>query len=497
METLTLQHDLRPELPNIYGALDYRCFRDTLVKMDEIFSKSDLEHKIILQTLEQQLANNELNQKQLSSARQSNFHYSKLKHALRCNIARHLTGESYRLFSMRLADSTLFQWFTGIHQFGPRKAASKSTLERYEKMFDESLIAQMIREGLSDLSDESQAIEAGLQQAIDYKQAWMDSTCIKAAIHFPVDWVLLRDAARSLLLAIKTIRAQGLKHRITEPSLLLKQMNKLCIAMTHARRKKDSKRQRKIILRSMKKLSTCLSRHAERYRQLLIAEWKNTEWSEAQMQQVICRIDNILEQLPQAIKQAHERIIGERIIKSSDKLLSLYDKDAQVIVRGKAGNEVEFGQRLLLTEQEDGLIIDWELFGDSAPSDSQLLKPTINRIESYYGAIDSVCTDRAFSSKKNDAFLKEKNIFNATCPRDPNVLREKLSDPAFADLQTRRSQTEARIGIFKNIFLGRPLRSRITLYKRHAINWCVLTHNLWVLARKAIADEKSLLKKAA
>ncbi len=88
METLTLQHDLRPELPNIYGALDYRCFRDTLVKMDEIFSKSDLEHKIILQTLEQQLANNELNQKQLSSARQSNFHYSKLKHALRCNIAR-------------------------------------------------------------------------------------------------------------------------------------------------------------------------------------------------------------------------------------------------------------------------------------------------------------------------------------------------------------------------------------------------------------------------
>ena len=86
------------------------------------------------------------------------------------------------------------------------------------------------------------------------------------------------------------------------------------------------------------------------------------------MQCVIGRIDNILKQLPAAINQAHERIIGERQIKSSDKILSLYDKDVEVIVRGKADAEVEFGQRLLLTEQEDGVIIDWELFAKGSPS---------------------------------------------------------------------------------------------------------------------------------
>jgi hypothetical protein len=43
---------------------------------------------------------------------------------------------------------------------------------------------------------------------------------------------------------------------------------------------------------------------------------------------------------------------------SLDKILSFYDKEVEVIVRGKSGAEVEFGQRLLLTEQEDGLIID-------------------------------------------------------------------------------------------------------------------------------------------
>lgn len=113
----------------------------------------------------------------------------------------------------------------------------------------------------------------------------------------------------------------------------------------------------------------------------------------------------------------------------------------------------------------------------------------MQRIEKCYGSINSVSADRAFSSLANDEFLKEKNIINGLCPKSPKQLQEKLMDPVFVSLQTRRSQTEARIGIFKNVFLGKPLRSRITLYKRHAINWCVLTHNLWVLSRISLADK--------
>jgi len=489
METLAFQQELRPELPNVYGTLDYHNFRKMLIKIDEILTKSGLEHDVVSQALAQQIQDDKGDVRQSYSDQKSSFHYKTLRHALRCNIARHLTGESYRLFSMRLADSTLFQWFTGINSFGTRKAISKSALERYEKQFDETFITEMICQWLSKLSDTSKALNAGLSQAISFKSVLMDSTCIKANIHFPVDWLLLRDGARSLIAAIKTIRAQGLKHRMIEPAALLKQMNKLCIQMTHTRRKKDSKKHRKAILRAMKKLSHCISKHADRYRQLLNNNWGKTEWTDGQTQLVIGRIDNILDQLPAAIKQAHERIIGERLIRSADKILSLYDKDAQVIVRGKAGNEVEFGNSLLLTEQDNGLIIDWQFFADQAPSDSRLLQPTLQRIENCYGFTESASADRGFSSAANDAYLKEKNMINAICPRSPKQLQERLSDPIFASLQTRRSQTEARIGIFKNVFLGNPLRSRITLYKRHAINWCVLTHNLWVLSRMSLSDE--------
>jgi hypothetical protein len=503
MNTVPFQTELRPELPNVYGTLDYQEFRSTLIKIDEILTKSGLETQLVMEALNQYVATNNIDSVKFYNSRQVAFHHRKLRHALRCNIARHLTGESYRLFSIRLADSALFQWFTNISDFGCRQAISKSSLERYEKCFDEALVTKKICECLAALSDPNKALESGLHQTIDCKNVFIDSTCIKANIHFPVDWVLLRDAARSLLSAIKTIRAKGLKHRMIEPHLLLRQMNKLSIAMTHVRRKANGKKQRKVIFRSMKTLGACIAKHAKRYRQLLNNEWEKTDWTYAQAQQVIRRIDLILEQLPAAIKQAHERIVGERLVPSENKILSLYDKDAHVIVRGKAGNEVEFGQGLLLTEQINGLIIDWQLFGEQPPSDSKLLAPAIARIEKYYGPISSACGDRGFSGKNNVTLLKEHDVYDAICPKSPKELQERLSDPIFLSLQTRRSQTEARIGIFKNVFLGKPLRSRITSYKRIAVTWCVLTHNLWLLSRMAIEYERSaeyklsLLKKAA
>jgi len=36
-----------------------------------------------------------------------------------------------------------------------------------------------------------------LTQAVDLDSAFLDTTCLKANIHYPVDWVLLCDAART------------------------------------------------------------------------------------------------------------------------------------------------------------------------------------------------------------------------------------------------------------------------------------------------------------
>ncbi len=501
MKNLTIQNDFRPEVPqisHIFSNIDYKNFRETLIKIDEILTKGQLEDRFIESAIEQWMISEKKNALEFMDTKGYARLWKQLQFALRCNIARHLTGEPFRLFSLHLADSELYQWFTGIHHFTKRKSISKSALERFDKMFDEDEIAKILCQWQADfLTDPHKAETIGLTDSLEFNDLFLDSTCVKANIHFPVDWVLLRDAVRSLLSAIKTIRAQGLKHRMIDPAALMKQMNKLCIAMTHTRRQKDSNKKRKKILREMKTLNQCVKKHAERYRALLIKKREKTSWTEAQANQVIHRIDNILSQLPAAIKQAHERIIGERKLLSEEKILSLYDPDAHVIVRGKSGSEVEFGQGLMLAEQRNGLIVDWELYKDQPKSDSRLFQPLINRIKNVYGNIHSSTGDRGFDSESNREFLKEEKIYNGLCPRSPKQLQERIVEPRFLELQTRRSQTEGRIGIFKNVFLGKPLKSKGFLHRQMTVTWCVLTHNLWVIARKALSDERERLKQAA
>jgi hypothetical protein len=258
----------------------------------------------------------------------------------------------------------------------------------------------------------------------------------------------------------------------------------------------DSQKQRKQTLRRMKRQVKVVAAHARRHRQLLDKEWEATDWTRPQTDQVLRRMDGVLGRLPQAQKQAHERIIGERKVNHSDKLLSLYETDTRVIVRGKAGAEVEFGNTLLLAEQQDGLIVDWQLHRDSAPADPRQLPESLARMAAAYGVgtLKALGTDRGFSSAANQALLADQNIDDGICPKAPARLKERRGEERFVELQRRRSQTEGRIGIFKNGFLGRPLRAKGFEHREAAVSWQVLTHNLWVLAR---LEQKAALAQAA
>jgi hypothetical protein len=244
----------------------------------------------------------------------------------------------------------------------------------------------------------------------------------------------------------------------------------------------------------MKQQVKVVAGHAWRHRELLDQEWAQTDWTRPQAEQVLRRMDGVLALLPQAQKQAHERIIGERRVDNADKVLSLYETDTRVIVRGKAGGEVEFGNTLLLAEQKDGVIVDWQLHRASAPADARQLPESMERMETAYGVgtLRALGTDRGFSSAANQTLLTAKGIYDGICPKHPAQLKERMAEERFVQLQRRRSQTEGRIAIFKNGFLGRPLRAKGFEHRAMAVSWQVLTHNLWVLARLEQKQELAL-----
>ena len=93
----------------------------------------------------------------------------------------------------------------------PAKAPSNATSPGGRRPRCGPLIHQLLVQG-------AQAPERlDLAEPLDLASAFLDSTCLCANIHYPVDWVLLRDATRTLMGSVRLIRDQGLKHRMEEP----------------------------------------------------------------------------------------------------------------------------------------------------------------------------------------------------------------------------------------------------------------------------------------
>ncbi len=488
-----LQMKFRQELPHVRGNIDYTIFSDQFERISELIEKSGIEKEFMLTAIAHadSLARKEWEQN--NTDEKATWKGLKVKQyqeiqqwaqqTLRCAIARKLCQESFRIFTTHLADSPVLQKFCMINDLGCIRVPSKSQLQRGESQIPEALLRRLI----ALLNQSANGADGlNLKNEISMVDLLMDSTCLPTNIHFPTDWVLLRDAVRTLMKAVLLIRKAGLKNRMESPKYFMNQMNKHCMQMTHSRHKKDGKKERKQVLRAMKSLVKVVEQHANAHRELLATQWETTKLTAGQKDQIIKRIDNILSQLPAAKKQAHERIIGERQVDNDEKILSLYEPDVHVIVRGKAGAMVEFGNTLFMAEQQDGLIVDWKLYRDSAPADSKCLPESLDRMKSMYPDYvpGSVTGDRGFFSKKNQLLLTGQNITDHVCPRPIAECQEKFKDSDFAKHQKRRAQTEGRIGILKNNFLETSIRSKGFESRERDIAWGILAHNLWVLCRQ-------------
>lgn len=362
--------------------------------------------------------------------------------ALRATLVRVLLGESLRRFSCHLAESAVLQRFCGLGDLERVVLPAHSQLQRYQGW-------------LPAAADAPEVLE--LAQACSRETVWVDTNCAETNIHSPVDW-LLRDAVRTLVQAISVLRDHGLKQRMLAPATFLSAMNGLAMRMTHAGTGAKGKKACKAVLREMLALVRTVQAHAARYGALVDALPAPAGWAVAARR----RMQAILDQLPAALHQARERILGERPVPNADKVLSLYEPDTAVLPRGKAGAQVEFGHSLFLAEQPDGLIVDWALPRTPA-SDGEHLTAGDTRWQAAYGdAIRTVVTDRGFDGASTRQTLAEHGLTDGMCPRSPRQLATRQQDPAFREQQRRRAQTEGRIAIVKQTFWTGGCRRKAT-----------------------------------
>ncbi|MDA1044982.1 MAG: hypothetical protein O3C57_07145, partial [Verrucomicrobia bacterium] len=225
MQIVSEQPELCRELPEIVGNADYADFEHRLKRIDEVLVRSGLERNWVARGLErwEQAGRDAARDKgtpyRVPKAKALRRQQGVMRQALRCTLARHLTEKEYRGFSRRLAESELLRWFCGIARIDRMHIPSKSALHRYEQMVDEEDVRRLVNQLNVILSKSTDSGDAplGLDEWVGHEVCWVDTTCVKANIHFPTDWVLLRDAVRTLMKSVRLIRGKGLKHRMEEP----------------------------------------------------------------------------------------------------------------------------------------------------------------------------------------------------------------------------------------------------------------------------------------
>ena len=193
--------------------------------------------------------------------------------------------EDYRGFSCQLAGNPLYQWFCQIDAMDRIRVPSKSELQRYAHWLPADQMQQIVHQLLRGAIEKPGSL--GLEEALDMEEYFLDTTCLKADIHFPVDWVLLRDGVRTLMKATLLIRKAGLRCRMEAPEEFLRRMNRLSIEMTQQARRSGHKKGRKRVLRQMKRLVGVVRSHARRHRQLLDEKWMTTQLSRGQVEQIL------------------------------------------------------------------------------------------------------------------------------------------------------------------------------------------------------------------
>jgi len=483
------QREFSPEIQKIKNHKEFNEYRRQLERMDEIICLKGID----LQFASLYLAEIRGHKKKKMSAVSVRKKTEYAVRGFRCNILRHYLGMSYAKLSCRIAESPLLQEFIFAGRVdGEIMIPGRSLLHKYSQMISAPIMEEFVREKMKDIAGEGSCL--GLRKVIDLSEIYVDACCLEAKIHFPVDWVLLRDSIRTLIKSILTIRRHGLVHRMGKPEEFISVINKECMAMAGSRKKKDSKKERKRILRRMKKIEKTVRKHGKRYMELLIERWRETDLLEDEAKRIVGRMKNVISKIPVAVKQAHDRIIAGKYAENADKILSLYDDGVNVVVRGKDGAEIEFGNTLFIAEQSDGLIVDWNLYKESAPADVKKLDESLNRLKTNGIGIRSVTGDRGFDSSAVRKTLAEDKIYNGICPRNPEELKKRRNEPEFLRSQKRRAQTEGRISILKNRFIGNPASGRSFEQRQMDVGWAVFSHNLWVVARMPEKEEQELLK---
>jgi IS5 family transposase len=192
----------------------------------------------------------------------------------------------------------------------------------------------------------------------------------------------------------------------------------------------------------------------------------------------------LLEVTRRIAEQTRQRLAGDTPA-GSTRRVSLHDRDARPIAKGRLGKPVEFGYKGQVVDNDDRVVLDHTVEPGNPP-DAPQLAPAVKRVIRRTGRKPKTVTaDRGYGEKSVEDDLHDAGVRNVVIPRKgkPGKARQAQERrPAFRKTVKWRTGSEGRISSLKRGYGWDRTRLDGLEGARIWTGQAVLAHNLVKIA---------------
>ena len=379
---------------------------------------------------------------------------------LRCALLKQYRQLSYEELAFHLEDSASFRAFARLPwPWSPKKSVLQKTISAIRAETWEAINRTLL-------------LGARREKLEDGSVVRLDSTVTAAPIHEPSDSSLLWDAVRVIVHLLKAAQVWlGGDGPLWRDHRRAAKKRWRAIEFTRGRPKRvplyrELIRITRATLAYLRQAAALLGRAAD----LLVALW----------QRQVRHYQPLIEQI---ITQTERRVLAGEPVPAADKLVSLFEPHADIIVKGS--RDVDYGHKLNLTAGKSGLILDLVIEAGN-PADSERLLPMLERHIGFWGAAPrQAAADGGFASRDNLAEAKARGVQDMAFHNKGGLRIEDRvrSRWVYRKLRNFRAGIEAGISCLKRAYgLARCTWRGLDHFKAYV--WSsVVAYNLALFAR--------------
>ena len=379
---------------------------------------------------------------------------------LRCALLKQQRQLSYEELAFHLEDSASFRAFARLPlRWSPKKSVLHQTISAICASTWEAVNRALL------VSAQQNKLESGATVRID-------STVSAALMHSPSDSTLLWDAVRVMTRLLR--RAEALPGA---PAVQWRDRRRVAKKRARAIDYSRSKAKKRTLYREL--IAAAQATRAE----LQAAAEGLAEPVGIAAERWRAGVDHYLPLIARIMAQSERRVLKGEAVPAGEKLVSLFEPHADIIVKG--GRDVQYGHKLNLATGKSGLILDVVVEAGN-PADAERFLPMLDRQIARCGAPPrQTAADGGYASRDNLKQAKARGVQDVAFHKKCGIaVADMVKSPwVYRRLRNFRAGIEAGISCFKRAYGGARCTWRGLDHFKAYIWSAVVAHNLVLFAR--------------